>query len=390
MLGQTGLAAAAAGLTLAGCGGRLASSPAASGAASASAALTPVKLQLQWVAQAQFAGYYAALDQEFYEAEGLAVEIVEGGPDIVPQDVLSAGDVDYAISWVPKVLGSIEKGAKITNVAQIFERSGTTQISFKDKNITSTGDLRGKNVGSWGYGNEWELFAGMQKAGVGVGDIKLVQQAFDMNGFLAGDIDAAQAMTYNEYAQVLESENPKTGQLFTPDDLDVISWNDVGTNMLQDAIWANSDKLSSDATYQDADDQVRQGVDQGLGLRARQRRGGGGDRHGGRLAARREPPAVADQRGEQADLAVRERRHRDDLGRGVAAHGRHREGHQERDRRDDHHRRPARDGQEHDLRREGPRRAQDRGRRRRGQGLHAPHGDAAEGRRLTAAELLRG
>ncbi|GAB2591330.1 ABC transporter substrate-binding protein [Microlunatus antarcticus] len=250
MLGQTGLAAAAVGLTLAGCGSSSDSAPEAGGSAS-SAPLTPVKLQLQWVAQAQFAGYYAAVDQKFYEAEGLAVEIVEGGPDIVPQDVLSAGDVDYAISWVPKVLGSIEKGAKITNVAQIFERSGTTQISFKDKNIVAPGDLAGKNVGSWGYGNEWELFAGMQKAGISTGDIKLVQQAFDMNGFLAGDIDAAQAMTYNEYAQVLESENPATGQLFQPSELNVISWNDVGTNMLQDAIWANSEKLSSDAAYQD-------------------------------------------------------------------------------------------------------------------------------------------
>ncbi|MGI3785200.1 MAG: ABC transporter substrate-binding protein, partial [Janthinobacterium lividum] len=251
MLGQTGLAAAAVGLTLAGCGSS--ATPAAGGSAGAASAapLTPVKLQLQWVAQAQFSGYYAALDQGYYKDAGLDVTIVEGGPDIVPQDVLSAGDVDYAISWVPKVLGSIEKGAKITNVAQIFERSGTTQISFKDKNITTPGDLKGKNVGSWGYGNEWELFAGMQKAGVATSDIKLVQQAFDMNGFLAGDIDAAQAMTYNEYAQVLESENPATGQLYQPSDLNVISWNDVGTNMLQDAIWANSEKLSSDAAYQD-------------------------------------------------------------------------------------------------------------------------------------------
>src|SRR5829696_4525801 len=206
--------------------------------------LTPVALQLQWVAQAQFAGYYAAVDQGFYEDEGLDVEIVEGGPDIVPQDVLAAGDVDYAISWVPKVLGSIEQGAKITNVAQIFERSATTQISFKDKNITSPAQLAGKKVGSWGFGNEWELFAGMQKNGVDVKDITLIQQAFDMNGFLDGDIDAAQAMTYNEYAQVLESKNPETSELYKPEDLNVIDWNDVGTAMLQDAIWANSDKLS--------------------------------------------------------------------------------------------------------------------------------------------------
>jgi NitT/TauT family transport system substrate-binding protein len=212
--------------------------------------LEEVSLQLQWVSQAQFAGYYAAVAECYYVDEGLDVNIVEGGVDIVPQDVLASGDVDYAISWVPKVLGSIEQGAGITNVAQIFERSGTTQISFKDKGITSPADFKGKNVGSWGFGNEWELFAGMQSADVGVKDIQLVQQAFDMNAFLAGDIDAAQAMTYNEYAQVLETVNPDTGELYTPGDLNVINWNDVGTAMLQDAIWATTEKLS-DPDYEE-------------------------------------------------------------------------------------------------------------------------------------------
>lgn len=209
--------------------------------------LTEVSLQLQWVSQAQFAGYYAAVAECYYVDEGLDVKIVEGGVDIVPQDVLASGDVDYAISWVPKVLGSIEQGAQITDVAQIFERSATTQISFKDKNITEPADLKGKAVGSWGFGNEWELFAGMQDAGVKVGDINLVQQAFDMNAFLAGDIDAAQAMTYNEYAQVLETVNPETGELYQPEELNVIDWNEVGTAMLQDAIWAQTEKLSDPA-----------------------------------------------------------------------------------------------------------------------------------------------
>jgi NitT/TauT family transport system substrate-binding protein len=212
--------------------------------------LTPVTLQLQWFAQAQFSGYYAAVDQGFYKDEGLDVTIKEGGADIVPQDALTAGEVDYAISWVPKVLGSIEQGAHITNVAQIFERSATTQISFKDKNITKPEDLKGHTVGSWGYGNEWEIFAGLQDAGLTVNDITLVTQAFDMLGLLQGDIDAAQAMTYNEYAQVLESINPDTGKLYQPEDLNVIDWNTVGSGMLQDSIWADADRLASDPTYE--------------------------------------------------------------------------------------------------------------------------------------------
>ncbi|GAA1943569.1 ABC transporter substrate-binding protein [Microbacterium deminutum] len=243
-----GATVTAAALVLSGCS----SSGTPSESSSGGAALTPVTLQLQWVAQAQFAGYYAAVAQGYYKDEGLDVTIQEAGTDTVPIDVLASGDADYAISWVPKVLGSIEQGTNVTDVAQIFERSATTQISFKDKNITTAADLKGKKVGSWGYGNEWELFAGMQKAGIDTtSDITLVQQAFDMNGFLAGDIDAAQAMTYNEYAQVLETVNPDTGKLYQPDDLNVINWNDEGTAMLQDAIWADASRLTGDANYAD-------------------------------------------------------------------------------------------------------------------------------------------
>ncbi len=247
MLLGAGAIAATAAIALTGCSGS--SAPADT---PGEGDLIPVTLQLQWVAQAQFAGYYAALAEGYYEDEGLDVTIQEAGTDTVPIDVLAAGDADFAISWVPKVLGSIEQGTNVTDIAQIFERSGTTQISFVDKGITTPADLKGKTVGSWGYGNEWELFAGMQQAGIDTSsDITLVQQAFDMNGFLAGDIDAAQAMTYNEYAQVLETVNPATGQLYQPEDLNVINWNDVGTAMLQDAIWADTDRLADDPQYAD-------------------------------------------------------------------------------------------------------------------------------------------
>lgn len=210
--------------------------------------LTPVTLQLQWFAQGQFAGYYAAVDQGFYEAAGLDVTITEGGADIVPQTVLADGGADFAIAWVPKALASREQGAMITDVAQIFQRSGTLQVSFADAGIDSVEDLAGKNVGSWGFGNEFELFAALTEAGLDpMTDVTLVQQAFDMSGLLAGDIDAAQAMTYNEYAQLLETVDPDTGELYTADDFSVLDWNDVGTAMLQDAIWASSERLEDPA-----------------------------------------------------------------------------------------------------------------------------------------------
>lgn len=213
---------------------------------------TDVTLQLQWQWQGQFAGYAAADKEGFYKQQGLNVKIVPAGSDTVPQTTVDdGGSADYAIAWVPKALQSKEKGADITDVGQVFQKSGTLQISFKDKNITSVADLKGKNVGDWGYGNEYELFAGMGKAGLDPGsDVNIVQQAFDMNGFLKGDIDAAQAMVYNEYALVLESKNPKTGSLYQPSDLNVINWNDEGTAMLQDAIWANTKKLQ-DPAFQD-------------------------------------------------------------------------------------------------------------------------------------------
>ena len=221
-------------------------------AAEGGGGLTPVSLQLQWFNQAQFAGYLAADAQGFYEEEGLDVEIVEGGTDIVPQTVLAQGQVDYAIAWVPKALASIEQGAGITDVAQVFQRSGTLQVSFADAGITSPADLAGKTVGNWGFGNEFELFAGITEAGLDpAADVTLVQQQFDMNALLNGDIDAAQAMTYNEYAQVLEATNPETGQLYTPEDFTVLDWNETGTAMLQDAIWANTERLASDEAYQE-------------------------------------------------------------------------------------------------------------------------------------------
>jgi NitT/TauT family transport system substrate-binding protein len=212
----------------------------------------PVVLQLQWYAQAQFAGYYAAADQGFFEAMCLDVEMLEGAVDIQPHVVLANGDADFATTWVPKALAVREGGGNIVDIAQIFQRSGTLQVSFKDANITTPEDFAGKNIGNWGFGNEYEVFAALGQAGLDpASDVTLVGQDFNMNALLDGSIDAAEAMTYNEYAQVLEAVNPDTGELYTPEDFNVISYEDVGVGMLQDSIWADGDRLANDPEYQD-------------------------------------------------------------------------------------------------------------------------------------------
>ena len=204
-----------------------------------------VRLQLQWFAQSQFAGYYVAKDNGFYEEQCLDVTILEGAVEIVPQQVLATGGAEFGLAWVPKALVSREGGADIVNIAQVFERSGTLEVSFADSGITEPADWAGKKVGNWGFGNEFELTAAISKFNVEVGE--LVGQDFNMTALLNGDIDAAEAMIYNEYAQVLEAMNPDTGELYQPADFSVIDFNEVGTAMLQDAVWVNADWIADEA-----------------------------------------------------------------------------------------------------------------------------------------------
>jgi NitT/TauT family transport system substrate-binding protein len=217
--------------------------------AAESGELTPVRLQLQWVAQSQFAGYYAALGEGYYEEEGMDLTILEGAPEIVPQQVCANGGAEFCIAWVPKALQSRAEGADLVNISQVFQRSGTLSVSFAEKGINGVEDLRGKRVGVWDFGNEHEVFAALRAAGIdpeNPDDVTIKIQPFDMTLLLTDEIDAAEAMTYNEYAQVLEQVNPETGELYQPEDLNVINYNEVGTAMLQDAVWTTESWLAEE------------------------------------------------------------------------------------------------------------------------------------------------
>jgi len=212
--------------------------------------LTKVRLQLQWVPQAQFAGEIAAKAEGYYAGEGLDVTFMDGGPNVANITVGCAKDgPEFTLGWVPKALVAVEAKAgaecDLVSIAQIFQRSGTRSVAWKESNIDGPEDFKGKKVGVWDFGNEYEVTAGAKKAGLEVGtDFTRVIQNFDMVAFLKKEIDVAEAMTYNEYAQVLEAKNPVTGKLYQPGDMTIIDWNEVGTAMLQDAVFARKSWLS--------------------------------------------------------------------------------------------------------------------------------------------------
>jgi NitT/TauT family transport system substrate-binding protein len=203
---------------------------------------TKVTLQLKWVTQAQFAGYYAAKAKGYYGQQGLDVSIKVGGPDISPEQVVLGNQAEFGIDWLPSLLAQRDTGNDLVDIAQVFARSGTTEVTFKKKGFKSICDLKGHKYGVWILGNEFEQEAALVKCGLDPKkDVTLVKQNFDMVAFLKGEIDSASAMTYNELAQVLESKNPDTGKLYQPSELKVFKMSEVGTGMLQDLIFVKGD-----------------------------------------------------------------------------------------------------------------------------------------------------
>ena len=236
--------AAAAMFALAGCGG----DDDGGDGGSAGGDLDKVTLQSKWVVQAQFAGYYAALDQGYYEDEGLDVDIRPGGPDIVPEQVVLGGQAEFGINWLDSTLATRDKGQNIVNIAQVFARSGMTEVTWKDTELDEIVDLRGKKVGVWLGGNEHKLFAALNKNGLDPQkDVEIVAQPFDMELFLNREIDAAAAMTYNELAQVLETKDPDTGDLYQLDQLNVMKMSELGTGALEDGVFVREDWIAEEA-----------------------------------------------------------------------------------------------------------------------------------------------
>jgi NitT/TauT family transport system substrate-binding protein len=217
-------------------------------AAQSSQQLTKVTIQLKWVTQSQFAGYYAAKSKGFYKAAGLDVNLKVGGPDVVNEQTVLSKQAEFGINWFPSLLQNRDTGNDLVNIAQVYARSGTTEVTFKKSGINTFKKMRGKKFGVWIFGNEFEQRAALVKYGMNPDkDVQLVKQDFTMVPFINGEVDASSAMTYNELAQVLETKNPDTGKLYTLKDLNVFKYSDLGTGMLQDGIFVRGDWIKDKA-----------------------------------------------------------------------------------------------------------------------------------------------
>jgi NitT/TauT family transport system substrate-binding protein len=214
------------------------------GGASGAEAADKVTLQLKWVAQAQFAGFYVAKDKGFYKDAGLDVTIKPGGPDIAPPQVIAGGGADVIIDWMPSALASREKGVPLVNIAQPFKRSGMELTCRAETGIKSPTDLKGRTLGVWFYGNEYPFLSWMGKLGLktdgSASGVKVLKQGFNVDPLLQKQADCISTMTYNEYWQVIDAGIPA-------DKLVVFKYEDQGVATMEDGLYVLEDKLKDPA-----------------------------------------------------------------------------------------------------------------------------------------------
>ncbi len=204
-------------------------------------ALDDLTLQLKWVTQAQFAGYYVALEKGYYEEEGLNVTIKPGGPDIAPTQVIAGGGADVTVEWMPAALAAREKGLPLVNIAQPFKSSGMMLTCRKDTGVSTTNDFRGKTLGVWFFGNEFPFLSWMSQLGIptdgGPDGVAVLKQGFNVDPILQGQAACISTMTYNEYWQVIDAG-------LSADDLVVFKYEDHGVATLEDGLYVLEDKLN--------------------------------------------------------------------------------------------------------------------------------------------------
>ena len=210
----------------------------------ASQAADDVTLQLKWVTQAQFAGYYVAAAKGYYEEEGLNVTILPGGPDVAPTQVIAGGGADVVIDWMPSALAAREKGLALVNIAQPFKSSGMMLTCLKESGVATPADFADKTLGVWFGGNEYPFLNWMNKLGLktdgSAGGVTVLKQGFNVDPLLQKQAACISTMTYNEYWQVIDAG-------VKPEDLVTFKYEDEGVATLEDGLYVMQDKLADPA-----------------------------------------------------------------------------------------------------------------------------------------------
>ena len=201
-------------------------------------------LQLKWVTQAQFAGYYVALDKGFYKKAGLDVTIKPGGPDVNPSQVIAGGGADVVVDWMPSALATREKGVPLVNIAQVYNKSGLELTCRKDSGVKTPTDFKGKTLGVWFGGNEYPFLAWMDKLGYKTSgaspDITVLKQGFNVDPLLQKQAACISTMTYNEYWQLIDAG-------MKPSDLIVFKYENEGVATLEDGLYTLESSLKDPA-----------------------------------------------------------------------------------------------------------------------------------------------
>ena len=213
-------------------------------ASGAARAQDKMVLQLKWVTQAQFAGYYVAKDKGFYRQVGLDVTVKPGGPDVNPSQVIAGGGADVIVDWMPSALATREKGVPLINIAQIFQRSGMMLTCRAETGIKKPTDFKGKTIGVWYGGNEYPFLSWMSKLAIktdsSAAGIKIIKQGFNVDPLLQKQADCVSTMTYNEYWQVIDGG-------YKPSQLVVFKYEDEGVATLEDGLWVLEKNLKDPA-----------------------------------------------------------------------------------------------------------------------------------------------
>lgn len=196
----------------------------------------PLRVQLQWHHQAQFAGIYVAEAKGYYADAGVEIELVEGGPGIATLERLGRKEVDVALAWLPAAIETRTRW-DVVNIGQIFRDSGTAITCRRDTGVNQLEDIEGASIGAWYIGDEINLGHWLDTVGIPRDGVRMTAQLPDGRDLINGRVDCAMTMMYNEYWSILDSH-------LTPADLIVINLADQGLGFLEDGLYARRDALS--------------------------------------------------------------------------------------------------------------------------------------------------